>query len=31
MIIIHKPQYVNSDIEDPILHSNSPLDLLIYF
>ena len=31
IIIIHKPQYVNSDIEDPILHSNSPLDLLIIF
>ena len=31
IIIIHKPQYVNDDIEDPILHSNSPLHLLIIF
>jgi hypothetical protein len=31
IIIIHKPQYVNDGIEDPILHSNSPLDLLIVF
>ena len=31
MIIIHKPQYVNSDLEDPILYSNSPLDLLVVF
>ena len=31
IIIIHKPQYVNSDIEDPILYSNSPLDLFIVF
>ncbi len=31
MIIIHKPQYVNSDIEDPVLYSNSPVDLLIVF
>ena len=31
IIIIHKPQYVNYDIEDPILYSNSPMDLLVVF
>jgi hypothetical protein len=30
-ITIHKPQYVNYDMEDPILHSNSPVDLLVVF
>ena len=31
IVIIHKPQFVNYDIDDPILHSNSPMDLLVVF